>query len=63
MSIRLTDKERKENDEKIADMLCKCGHPKKSHNRYTVDKFEGCNCVSLSNWKTCTCDKFEWDGK
>lgn len=59
----LTDKERHELQLKMAQMVCKCGHLRSSHSRYIFGKFVGCQHVNTTNYRTCSCDKFEWDGK
>ena len=49
---KLSEKERKEIEERSRESICLCGHKKKEHNRFVNCLFVGCF--------QCSCGSFEW---
>lgn len=54
----LTAAERQAIDRIMSSGLCICGHPRTSHGRFVNGRFKGCQHISLTNLRTCTCDEF-----
>ena len=52
-SDKITDKEKKEFEYALYNAICKCGHPRKEHNKFIDCLFIGCMHTN------CNCKKFE----